>query len=112
MGAEFQCRSQFKVHGADQVVLCQEQQSLPVDFLGAKRFGYILPTWREERTVSSYLCVTTFKGARCSFREDILIRRETQFHAVLRCLYVADPATFLASNSVLGTLFSSENSYG
>ena len=67
MGAEFQCRSQFKVHGADQVVLCQEQQSLPVDFLGAKRFGYVLTTWREERTVSSYLCVTTFKGAPCGF---------------------------------------------
>ena len=28
----------------------------------------------------------------------------------LLCLRVADPATFLASNSVLGTLFSSENS--
>ena len=33
-----------------------------------------------------------------------------KFHAVLLCLYVADPANFLASNSVLGTLFSSENS--
>ena len=31
--------------------------------------------------------------------------KETQFPT----LYVADPATFLASNSVLGTLFSSEN---
>ena len=29
---------------------------------------------------------------------------------MLRCLYVADPATFLASNTVPGTLFSSENS--
>lgn len=79
VGAEFQCGSQFKVHGADQVVLCQEQQSLPVDFLGAKCFGYILPTWREERTVSSYLCVTTFKGAQCSCRGEILIRREIFF---------------------------------
>ena len=31
-------------------------------------------------------------------------------HTVLLCLYVADPATFLASDSVLGTLYSSENS--
>ena len=31
-------------------------------------------------------------------------------HTVLLCLYVADPATFLSSNSVPGTLFSSENS--
>ena len=29
---------------------------------------------------------------------------------MLLCLYVADPATFLASYGVLGTLFSSENS--
>ena len=29
----------------------------------------------------------------------------TQFHSILYCLYVADPDTFLASNSVLGTLF-------
>ena len=28
---------------------------------------------------------------------------------LLLCLYVADPATFLASDSVLGTLFSSES---
>ena len=37
-------------------------------------------------------------------------KRTTQFHTVLLCLYVADPATFLASNSVLGTLFSFESS--
>ena len=37
-------------------------------------------------------------------------QRITHFHNVLLCLYVADPATFLASNSVLGTLFSPENS--
>ena len=36
--------------------------------------------------------------------------RTTQFHNVLLCLYVADPAIFLASNNVLGTLFSSESS--
>ena len=36
--------------------------------------------------------------------------RTTQFHTVFLCLYVADPATFLAPKSVLGTLFSSENS--
>ena len=29
---------------------------------------------------------------------------------VLLCLDLSDPATFLASNSVLGTLFSSQNS--
>ena len=37
-------------------------------------------------------------------------QRTTQFHTVLLCLYVADPATFLALNSILGTLFPSENS--
>ena len=31
-------------------------------------------------------------------------------NTVLLCLYVADPATFLDSNSVLGTVFSSESS--
>ena len=30
-------------------------------------------------------------------------------HTVSCCLYVADPATFLASHSVLGTLLSSES---
>ena len=35
----------------------------------------------------------------------------TQFHTVLLCLHVADPATFLSSNSILGTLFCSENSF-
>ena len=34
----------------------------------------------------------------------------TQCHPVLLCLYVADPATFVAWNSVLEMLFSSENS--
>ena len=34
----------------------------------------------------------------------------TQFLTVLLCSYLADPATFLASNCVLGTLFSSDNS--
>ena len=38
------------------------------------------------------------------------LKRTTQFHAVLLCLYVADPATFLALNIVLGTLLFSENS--
>ena len=37
-------------------------------------------------------------------------RRTTQFHTVLLCLYLADPATFLASNYVPGALFSSESS--
>ncbi|KAG7243751.1 hypothetical protein INR49_009513 [Caranx melampygus] len=36
VGAELQRRSQFKVHGADQVILSEKQQSLAVDFLGAK----------------------------------------------------------------------------
>ena len=31
-------------------------------------------------------------------------------HNFLLCLFVADPATLLASNSVQGTLFSSESS--
>ena len=36
--------------------------------------------------------------------------KQTDLHTVLLCLYVADPATCLASDSVLGTLFTSENS--
>ena len=36
-------------------------------------------------------------------------QRTTQFH-IVPCLYLADPATFLASNSVLWILFSSDNS--
>ena len=43
-------------------------------------------------------------------KETEILKRTIQFHTVSLCLYVADPATFLASNSVLGTLFSSENS--
>ena len=37
------------------------------------------------------------------------LQRTTQFHKVSFCLYVADPATFLAWDSVLGILFYSEN---
>ena len=37
-------------------------------------------------------------------------KSKTQFHTVLLCLHVADPATFLASDYVLGIIFSSENS--
>ena len=36
--------------------------------------------------------------------------RKTQFNPDLPCLYLADPASFLASNRVVGILFSSENS--
>ena len=36
--------------------------------------------------------------------------KTTQFLTVLPCLYVADPATLPASNSVLGTLLSSQMS--
>ena len=46
----------------------------------------------------------------CFFHDWINKLTDLQFHAVLFCFYVADPATFLALNSVLGTLFSSENS--
>lgn len=35
----------------------------------------------------------------------------TQLHAVLLCLYEVDPASLLASNSVLLTVFSSESSF-
>ena len=35
----------------------------------------------------------------------LTFKRTTHFHTVLLCLYVADPATFLASNSVLDLLF-------
>ena len=40
----------------------------------------------------------------------LTLKRTPQFNTVLLCLYVADPATFLASESILGALFSSENS--
>ena len=60
------------------------------------------------------------KGAPCSFGEDILIRWQNlcfhdwinkltsglTFFTVSLCWYVADPATFLVSNSVLGIFFS------
>ena len=48
------------------------------------------------------------KGALRSFREHIL--GQHRFILLYFCLHVVDPATLLASNSVLGTLFSSENS--
>ena len=60
--------------------------------------------------------ISGIKGVLCSFGEE---RRKvftngfflmSQFHTVLLCLYVADPATFLSSNSILRTLFCSENS--
>ena len=58
------------------------------------------------------------EGALCHFRGRNLTRRERSFlflclnklSAVLLCVHVADPATFRASNRVLSTLFSSENS--
>ena len=65
-------------------------------------------------------CSSHMKDAPCSFGEDILIGRESSSRKLNKqtlkdnttqyCLYVADPATFLASNSALGILFSSENS--
>ena len=39
-----------------------------------------------------------------------IIKQHTFTLFTLFMFYVADPATFLASNSVLGKLFSSENS--
>ena len=36
--------------------------------------------------------------------------RTTQLHTVWLCLHLVDPDTFLATNSVVGTLFSSEDS--
>ena len=57
--AQFECRSQFKVHGADQVLLCEQQQSLAVYFLGTKLLGYNLTTWRErerERERLNWVC--------------------------------------------------------
>ena len=68
------------------------------------------------------------KWALCNFAEQILIRWDIFWaifklnietfcfqewvnkQAYLMCLHLADPATVLASNSVLGSLFSSENS--
>ena len=41
-----------------------------------------------------------------SVNERMLIqRRTTRFHTVLLCLYLADPATFLASNGDLDLMF-------
>lgn len=50
MGTEFQGRSQFEVHGAQQVILREQQQSLSVDLLGAKLPRYALTAWRGEKT--------------------------------------------------------------
>lgn len=36
--------AQFEVHGADQVVLGEKQQSLAVDLLGAELLGHTPPT--------------------------------------------------------------------
>ena len=65
------------------------------------------------------ICIS-FKGALCSLRKILLsedkldlfvffmpVTKQTnlkrqQFHTVLLCLNVADPATFVASNSVQG----------
>ena len=38
-----------------------------------------------------------------------LTLRDDTIDTMLLCLYVAEPCTFLTSNTVLGTLFSSEN---
>ena len=46
-----------------------------------------------------------FKGVSFSFGENT-----KPFHIVSLCLYLADPATFLAPNCFLGTLLSSETS--
>ena len=86
--------------------------------------------WRrlsDELGINMFVCGETWniiyediklKGALYSFRRERLTElyktnwpeRTTQFHTVLLCLYVAAPATCLTSNSVLGTLFSSEKS--
>lgn len=49
---KLECWSQFEVHGADQVVLSQKQQSLPVDLLGAELLGHILPPCTQSKTPS------------------------------------------------------------
>ena len=53
------------------------------------------------------------KGAPCSFGEDIFIylSLNNMINKLWLCLYVADPATFLALNSVLRTWLSSEDSF-
>ena len=53
------------------------------------------------------------KGAPCSFGEDIFIylSLNNKINKLWLCLYVADPATFLALNSVLRTWLSSEDSF-
>ena len=41
---------------------------------------------------------------------ELILKDNPSFVLVLTCLHLADPATFLATNSVLVTLFSSESS--
>lgn len=53
VGAQFQRGAQFKVHGADQVVLCQEQQSLSIYLLRAELLSYIPPTQTKEKMLKS-----------------------------------------------------------
>ncbi|TNN58052.1 hypothetical protein EYF80_031724 [Liparis tanakae] len=62
VGTQFECRSQFEVHGADQVVFGQKQQSLSVDFLGAKLLGYVLTPWREDGDRGLRHCATCIQG--------------------------------------------------
>lgn len=49
VGVKFERWSMFEVHGADQVVLSQKQQSLSVDLLRAEGLGHIFPSCKERR---------------------------------------------------------------
>lgn len=44
-GADFEGGTQLDVHGGDEMVLAEEQQSLPVDFLGQEVSGQLLAAW-------------------------------------------------------------------
>ena len=65
---------------------------------------------RERFSLTDLFMPKQTKWTNSLWSHDWINKLITQFHTHLHCLYLADPATFLASNSVLETLFSSETS--
>lgn len=48
LSKDFQCRPQFDVHGAHEMILLQEQQGLAVDLLRTELFGDLLAPWQTQ----------------------------------------------------------------
>lgn len=48
LSKDFQCRTQFDVHGAHEMILFQEQQGLTVDLLRTELFSDLLAAWQTQ----------------------------------------------------------------